>query len=106
MRTPLATGDVVVRLSPGRKAPRYAVRTASGVDQLLFVSCDAALAHALAFARFAGVAAWIDDPEGGLVLLGSHRIERFSPDAPDEQAAHAVKRLGGYANRVAPNLQS
>ncbi len=100
-----AKGDVIVRHSSGRKANRFAVRTSSCADQLLFVSCDAAVAHALAFARFAVVAAWIDDPEGGLVLLESHRTERFSAGPSHEQTADAIKRLAHGAVRVAPNLQ-
>jgi hypothetical protein len=65
--------DVVVRRKRTRRGIRYVLRTPSSGEQLMFDTGDGAVAHALAFAKFAHLTAWADDGEGGFEVLGSFR---------------------------------
>lgn len=68
-----AKHDVVVKRQRGGGSEHYVIRRSVGPDQLQMVGREAAIAHALAFAAFAHLCAWISDEEVGPVLLGSFR---------------------------------
>lgn len=70
-----ASNDVVVRHKRGGGREQYVIRTAAGPDQLQMFGRSSAVAHAIAFARFAHLCAWIDEDVGGAVLLASFRDE-------------------------------
>jgi hypothetical protein len=72
MQTRPARNDVVIRQKCIGRVTWYVLKTPSCPDQILVASRDAAVAHALAFARFAHLCAWMDDASGR-VLLGSFR---------------------------------
>lgn len=101
-----ARDDVIVAHKAGRKAALWALRTTSCRDQLLFGTRDGAVAHALAFAEFARVAAWFDDGEGGMVLLGSCRAALFPAAAPVGPGLVTRERVKARLAGVAPKLQS
>lgn len=86
MHTHPAANDVVVRQKVIQRATLYVLRTPSCPDQLHLRSREAAVAHALAFARFAHLAAWFEDEAGGHVLLGSFRQAANSRSAMRPQA--------------------
>ncbi|MBK9239864.1 MAG: hypothetical protein IPL75_06290 [Acidobacteria bacterium] len=100
-----AKDDVIVAHKAGRKAAPWALRTTSGRDQLLFVTRDGAVAHALAFARFAQVAAWFEDTDSGMVLLISCRAARFPATVPVGPGLVTREQVKDRVTRVAPNLQ-
>jgi hypothetical protein len=68
-----AKNDVVVKRKRGGGCGVYVVRTPAGPDQLQMPGRDKAIAHALAFAEFARLSAWICDDAIGPVLLASFR---------------------------------
>ena len=69
---------------------RYVLRTPSSGEQLMFDTGDGAVAHALAFAKFAQVTAWADDGEGGFEVIGSFR----PPAAAHSRAAIGSQQIG------------
>lgn len=86
MHTHPAANDVVVRQEVIQRTTLYVLRTPSCPDQLHVCSREAACAHALAFARFAHLAAWFEDEAGGHVLLGSFRLAAHGRSAMLPQA--------------------
>ena len=70
-----ADNDVVVKRKRGGGRQQYVIRPARGPDQLQIFGRDKAIAHALAFAKFAHLRAWICDDVAGPVLLASFRDE-------------------------------
>jgi hypothetical protein len=75
MQSQPAKNDVVVRHKRGGGREHYVIRTPAGPDQLQIFGRDKAIAHALAFAEFARLSAWICDDAMGPVLLASFRDE-------------------------------
>jgi hypothetical protein len=73
MRLQPVRNDVVVKPKPGGGREMYVIRRSAGPDQILMPGRAAAIAHALAFAEFAQICAWIRDDAGGRVLLGNFR---------------------------------
>ncbi len=69
----LAKNDVVVKHKRGGGRGMYVIRTPAGPDQLQMLGRDKTIAHALAFAKFAHICAWICDDGVGPVLLASFR---------------------------------
>ncbi len=68
-----ARNDVVVKHKRGGGRGMYVIRTPAGPDQLQMFGRDKAIAHALAFAEFAHLSAWVSDDGVGPVLLASFR---------------------------------
>jgi hypothetical protein len=68
-----ARNDVVVRRKRGGGREQYVIRTSAGPDQLQMLGRDKAVAHALAFAKFAHLCAWVSEDAGGPVLLANFR---------------------------------
>lgn len=68
-----AYNDVVVRHKRGGGREQFVIRTVAGPDQLQMFGRDKAVAHAVAFARYAHLCAWINEDAGGPVLLASFR---------------------------------
>lgn len=65
--------DVVVKHKRGGGREQYVIRTSAGPDQLQVFGRDKAIAHAVAFAKFAHLCAWISEDAVGPVLLASFR---------------------------------
>jgi hypothetical protein len=67
-------GDIVVReeIREGKRV--YVLHTAPGADQYMLGSREAAVAHAVTFAKREGVRAWLTDEGYELVLLEDFQV--------------------------------
>ena len=73
-RTTPENGDVVLREEEREGKPAYVLHTAPGPDQYVLHAREAAVAHALTFAKREGVRAWLTDEGYDFVLLEDFRV--------------------------------
>ena len=66
-------GDVVIRRLNWEGRIAYLLHTVPGTDQCLLRTREAAVAHAVSFARHQGVRAWMTNDGPGFVLLADAR---------------------------------